>query len=226
MTDRYRLEEQLGSGGMGAVWRGLDLQLERPVAIKLLRPGPFPDKEALARFRREGKAAARLSRPAIAAVHDVSTHQGQPFLVLELLDGHNLETVLNRTPQGLATDQVLRSGSYALLHQVDRKPRGHRPRPSPRPDRAFPDRMTDHDLVRHPASAIRQRRTTLDRSLDGPDTNIPTSEPSDWVSRVTVCPPWLTGRRCGARARMQLRGPELSVHGQSDSEQDDRVDPR
>lgn len=111
LTGRYRLEKQLGSGGMGQVWRGHDLRLDRPVAIKLLRPGLFADEQALARFQREGKAAARLNHPAIAAVYDVSAHQGKPFLVLELLDGHDLETALGRDPQGLAIDRVLDYGA-------------------------------------------------------------------------------------------------------------------
>ncbi|MFI9174590.1 serine/threonine-protein kinase [Streptomyces lincolnensis] len=111
LAGRYRLEAQLGSGGMGQVWRGHDLRLGRAVAIKLLRPGLFANEQALARFQREGKATARLNHPAIAAVYDVSAHQGKPFLVLELLDGHDLETALARNPQGLAIDQVLDCGA-------------------------------------------------------------------------------------------------------------------
>ncbi|MEV5826037.1 DNA translocase FtsK [Spirillospora sp. NPDC052242] len=114
LAGRYRLDELLGRGGMGEVWRGLDLALDRPVAVKVLLRDRHDEPEAaraMARFRREGRAAARLSHPAIAAVHDVGEDDGRPFLVLELLDGRNLREVLSRHPGGLPVERVADYGA-------------------------------------------------------------------------------------------------------------------
>ncbi|GAA3946464.1 hypothetical protein GCM10023085_30790 [Actinomadura viridis] len=114
LAGRYRLEELLGRGGMGEVWRGFDLSLERPVALKVLLADWSDEREmasAMARFRREGKAAARLSHPSIATVHDVGHEGGCPFLVLELLTGQDLRRVLARHPRGLPIEQVLDYGA-------------------------------------------------------------------------------------------------------------------
>ncbi|MEU8347971.1 Serine/threonine protein kinase, partial [Actinomadura meyerae] len=113
LAGRYRLDVLLQRGGMGEIWRGLDLALERPVALKVLLPNWRDESEmeqAMARFRREGRAAARLSHPAIAAVFDVGEDRGHPFLVLELLDGRDLRRVLRERPGGLPIEQVVDFG--------------------------------------------------------------------------------------------------------------------
>jgi len=94
---KYRLEELLGEGGMGAVWRAHHLQLDLSVAIKLLR-GEAPKNEVLSeRLRIEARAAARLVHPAIVRVFDVdATDSGDPFIVMELLDGESLASLLER----------------------------------------------------------------------------------------------------------------------------------
>ncbi|MBA2291754.1 MAG: protein kinase [Gemmatimonadales bacterium] len=88
---RYHLRAQLGAGGMGEVWRAHDANLDREVAIKLLAPGTFADADTHARFRREALALSRLSHPGIATVYDFDTHEGTPFLVMELVTGGDLE---------------------------------------------------------------------------------------------------------------------------------------
>jgi len=97
LHQKYRLEELLGEGGMGAVWRAHHLQLDLPVALKVLR-GDGPKNEVLSeRLRIEARAAARLVHPAIVRVLDVdSTEAGDPFIVMELLDGESLASVLER----------------------------------------------------------------------------------------------------------------------------------
>ncbi|MFI0349960.1 DNA translocase FtsK [Actinomadura sp. 9N407] len=114
LAGRYRMEELLGRGGMGEVWRGFDLHLERPVALKVLLTN-WPDvtgmEQAMARFRREGRAAARLLHPAIATVFDVGEDDGHAFLVLELLNGQDLRKVLSLHPGGLPIEQVLDYGA-------------------------------------------------------------------------------------------------------------------
>ncbi|MFI6517534.1 serine/threonine-protein kinase [Spirillospora sp. NPDC050679] len=115
MAGRYRLEQRLGRGGMGEVWRALDLRLDRHVALKVLLVNWTGEQmdQALARFRREGRSAARLNHPQIATVHDTGTHDGQPFLVLELLAGPDLATLLDRHPGGLPIKMALDHGAKA-----------------------------------------------------------------------------------------------------------------
>jgi len=94
LAGRYRLEQRLGAGGMGEVWRAADDLLGRPVAVKLLSSGPDQEQRE-ARFHREARAAARLSDPGVVAVHDfgVADVGGQRvcFLVMALVDGPSLE---------------------------------------------------------------------------------------------------------------------------------------
>jgi serine/threonine protein kinase len=115
LAGRYRLAGLLGHGAMGEVWRATDLNLERDVAVKVITANWIGEamKEALARFRREGKAAARLNHPCIADVYDLGDHQGKPFLVLELLTGPDLATLLRRHPDGLPVKQALEYGAQA-----------------------------------------------------------------------------------------------------------------
>lgn len=89
LRQRYRLESEIGRGGMGIVYRATDLDLERPVAVKLL-PERLSSPDARERFLREARAAAALNHPNIIAVHDVGEEQGVPFFVMELVEGQNL----------------------------------------------------------------------------------------------------------------------------------------
>jgi WD40 repeat protein len=94
LAGRYVLEQVLGSGAMGDVWRGVDRQLERPVAVKVMRDRLADPR----RFQREARIAARLQHPGITVVHDVGMHDGQPFFVMELLYGRDLAAILGRVP--------------------------------------------------------------------------------------------------------------------------------
>lgn len=97
---RYRLDDSVGAGGMGEVWRATDLVLDRLVAVKLLHPGYARDEQELARFRAEARHAGSLSHPGIAQVYDY--HEADPpyppYLVMELVDGPSLSTVLAGGP--------------------------------------------------------------------------------------------------------------------------------
>jgi serine/threonine protein kinase len=116
----------MGRGGMGEVWRAFDVALQRPVAVKVLLGNWLSDPHkhhAMARFRREGRAVARLSHPAIATVFDAGEHDGQPFLVMELLEGEDLETVLAREHAGLPIEQTgSRPGSGHHNRQTRKQP--------------------------------------------------------------------------------------------------------
>ncbi|KOT36378.1 serine/threonine protein kinase [Streptomyces caelestis] len=94
VAGRYRLGESIGSGGMGRVWRAHDEVLHRAVAIKELTAALYvSDSEQamlLARTRAEARAAARINHSAVVTVHDVLEHDGRPWIVMELVEGHSL----------------------------------------------------------------------------------------------------------------------------------------
>ncbi len=91
---RYRLLELLGQGGMATIYRARDAQLERDVAVKLLRPEFGQDPDFLARFRDEARAAASLSHPNIVPVFDFGEDPSGPYIVMELVEGQDLAAVL------------------------------------------------------------------------------------------------------------------------------------
>jgi Tol biopolymer transport system component len=103
-VSHYRIVDRIGAGGMGVVYRADDPRLGRPVAIKVLPAGAL-DEDAVARFRREARAASALNHPHICTVYDVGDHNGAPFLVLEFLEGETLADRLRRGP--LPVDQAL-----------------------------------------------------------------------------------------------------------------------
>ncbi len=95
LPGRYRFERRLGVGGMGVVYRGVDLSLGRPVAVKTLRR---ISPEGALRLRREARTAAAVSHPHLAAVHGMETWQGMPMLILELMEGGTLTQRIERGP--------------------------------------------------------------------------------------------------------------------------------
>ncbi|MFE3461460.1 protein kinase [Nocardiopsis aegyptia] len=106
LSDRYRLEEQIGSGGMGTVWKATDTLLNRPVAVKLLHLSQMAEPTARQRFRTEGRITAGLSHPGIAQVYDYGEEDGRAFLIMELVVGEPLSQVL-REHGRLTPDQTL-----------------------------------------------------------------------------------------------------------------------
>jgi hypothetical protein len=100
LRDRYRLDALIASGGMGDVWRGTDLAIDRRVAIKLLRSERADDEDGLARFRAEAHHAGSLSHPNIAQVFDYGEARGtEPgYLVMELVEGLSLTRILDDGP--------------------------------------------------------------------------------------------------------------------------------
>jgi len=94
----YRIEERLGEGGMGDVFRATDTRLHRTVAVKVLRGRGPADPDARQRFQREVRAASALNHPNICTVHDVGEANGQPYLVMEYLEGETLSGRLARGP--------------------------------------------------------------------------------------------------------------------------------
>src|SRR5215213_488803 len=89
LRERYRLDSELGRGGMGTVYRATDLELRREVAVKVLS-APSQNSDARERLVREARAAAALNHPHIVTIHDVGEANGFPFLVMELVGGPRL----------------------------------------------------------------------------------------------------------------------------------------
>ncbi|MGP1674428.1 MAG: protein kinase domain-containing protein, partial [Candidatus Limnocylindrales bacterium] len=96
LGDRYRLVEPLGQGGMATIFRALDTQLGREVAIKLLRPEYLRDPDFSSRFRQEAQNAASLNHPNVVSVYDYGEDPSGPYIVMELVDGEDLATILRR----------------------------------------------------------------------------------------------------------------------------------
>ena len=97
----YRIERELGRGGMGVVYRAVDTKLDRPVAIKAISAQFSDDAVKLARFEREAKLLASLNHPRIGAIYALEEFKGARYLVLELIEGRVLKDVLADGPLSL-----------------------------------------------------------------------------------------------------------------------------
>lgn len=107
LDDRYRLEGLLGAGGMADVHRAMDLRLNRPVAVKIFRPGTDSDGER--RFHEEAQLLGNLSHPGLVAVYDSGVERHRAYLVTELVDGWSLRETLDQ--QRLSLEEVVRIGT-------------------------------------------------------------------------------------------------------------------
>src|SRR3954466_12736897 len=96
LSGRYRLDAQIGAGGMSTVYRAFDQTLERQVAIKLLHRQIADDPDQLERFRREARAVAQLSHPHIVTVIDAGEEEGRPYIVFEYVQGETLKELIKR----------------------------------------------------------------------------------------------------------------------------------
>lgn len=97
LAERYRLERPIGRGGMGIVYAGRHLLLDRTIAVKLLRPQMLADDRALKRFTREAQAMALIEHPNAVTIHDFGVlSDGAAFLVMEFIEGETLRSVLMR----------------------------------------------------------------------------------------------------------------------------------
>ena len=151
----YQLLEPIGSGGFGVVWKAIDSQLGRHVALKIPHAGPQTSPDFAQRLLREGRSAAQLQHPNIVAVHNVGQYGAMPFLACELIDGQSLAELLVERPLGLRESadlvvQVADALQHAHLRGVihrDIKPSNIMIRRHDGPDRRLQPVLMDFGLA-------------------------------------------------------------------------------
>lgn len=121
LNGRYEAIKPLGQGGMGVVWQGHDILLQRDVAIKVMMVTD-PDEVSFERFVREAQVGAGLTHPGITEVHDIGRSGDDWFIVMELLSGRDLQTLLSTHKHGLAAERAVNlmvqaSEALAVAHQ-------------------------------------------------------------------------------------------------------------
>src|SRR6185437_12911590 len=96
LAGKYRIDARLNEGGMGTVYRGTHVLMDKVVAIKVMRPALAADEKIVARFSREARAASRISHPHALSVTDFGEDNGRVFLVMEYLQGRTLKEIIRR----------------------------------------------------------------------------------------------------------------------------------
>jgi serine/threonine protein kinase/tetratricopeptide (TPR) repeat protein len=112
----YRIVGQLGKGGMGVVYKAVQLSLNRTVALKMIRGGEYAGPEMLARFQIEAEALASLQHPNIVQVYEVGQHRGCPYMTMEFLGGGSLHDLLGGQPQPPRTSAELVETLARAMH--------------------------------------------------------------------------------------------------------------
>src|SRR5258708_1338772 len=113
VVGNYKIIDKIGEGGMGSVFKGVDLMLEREVAIKMLRPELAQQPNVVERFRTEAVTLAKLNHPNVATLHSFFRQGVDFFMVMEFVRGETLDHLI-RTHGAMACDQAIRLFGMAL----------------------------------------------------------------------------------------------------------------
>src|SRR3984893_14191301 len=120
---RYRIDALLGQGGMGRVYKAYDKELNRTVAIKVVRQGVMGEADALNRFKQELVLASKISHKNILRIHDLGEVNGMKFITMAYVEGHDLHQII-KDNAGLPLERVLKyatqlAGALAAAHAED-----------------------------------------------------------------------------------------------------------
>ncbi len=123
---RYRIETLLGQGGMGRVYKAHDKELNRTVAIKVVRQGAMGETDALSRFKQELVLASKISHKNILRIHDLGEVDGMKFITMAYVEGHDLHQIIKDNPK-LPLERVLKFAVAACGGACGRACRGCSP---------------------------------------------------------------------------------------------------
>jgi eukaryotic-like serine/threonine-protein kinase len=140
VAEKYRIERELGAGGMGAVYVAINEVLQKPVAIKVMGAGFATQPEAVARFFREAMSASRVRHPAIVEIYDAGDHRGSPWMAMQLLEGESLARHIQRGPIALGELMPIFGPVLSALDAVHTHGIVHR---DLKPDNIFLERRMD-----------------------------------------------------------------------------------
>lgn len=217
---RYTILEQIGSGGMGTVYRARDVRLNRDVAVKVLPVGALADDMARHRFRKEALSLSQLNHPNIATVHDFDTQDGVDFIVMEYIEGTTLNTMLATGP--LLERDILQFGQQAAqgLAAAHERSIVHRDL-KPANLRITPDRrvkILDFGLAElfNPGGDLGVTATATSASTSGPPGTLPYMAPEqlreeklDHRTDIYAIGAVLYETATGQRPFPETRGPRL-----------------